>query len=93
MAESQDQFNRDCDVKTNMTIATANYLDMTDIGGVILTSFKGRIVCDNSLRARLSYCMQMLLPQMRQMLFSESDAWLAERRKGKKQTEMEERAR
>lgn len=65
MAESQDEFNRECAIKTHMTIATANYLEKTDIGGVILTSFKGRIVCDNSLRARLSYCMQMLLPQMR----------------------------
>ena len=76
MGEVQRDFNSECAVQSNMVIATANYLEAADIGGVILTSYKGRIVCDNSLRARLSYCIQMLLPDMRFMLFHDSDAYL-----------------
>ena len=81
MGEVQRDFNAECAVQSNMVIATANYLEAADIGGVILTSYKGRIVCDNSLRARLSYCIQMLLPDMRFMLFHDSDTYLTERRK------------
>lgn len=39
----------------------------------MLTSFNGRIVCDNTLKARLSYCLQLLLPEIRKLLFEESD--------------------
>lgn len=85
MTESQREFNEQCSVKTEMVIATANYLQDSDLGGVILTSFKGRIVCDNTLKARLSYCMQKLLPEIRYMLFHESDVHLSEQRKLKKQ--------
>lgn len=68
-------------MKTKITITDRNYLVEADIGGVILTSLKGRIVCDNTLRARLSYCMQLLLPEIRGMLFKDSDLYLSERRK------------
>ena len=92
MGEVQREFNSECAVQSTMVIATANYLEAADLGGVILTSFKGRIVCDNSLRARLTYCMQMLLPEMRFMLFHESDEFLAERRKLKKQQQQQQGA-
>jgi hypothetical protein len=56
-----------------------------------MTSFNGRIVCDNTLRARLNYCMQLQLPEIRGLLFHESDVELERSRKEKKQREMEAR--
>lgn len=69
-----------CQVQTEIIINKQNYLTEEDIGGVILTSLTGRIVCDNTLRARLSYCLQLLLPTIRSMLFQESDEYLGQRR-------------
>jgi len=66
-------------------------LSSDDLGGVVLTSFKGKIVCDNTLRARLSYCVQLLLPEIRNLLFSESDKWLSERNKTKKDKQSKKR--
>jgi len=53
-----------------------------------LTSLRGRIVCDNTLRARLSYCLQLLLPEIRNLLFHDSDIYLAQRRKEKRDAEL-----
>lgn len=44
-------------------------LPESDLGGVILTSFKGKIVCNNTLRARLDYAIQQSLPEVRSNLF------------------------
>ncbi|CAM9429073.1 unnamed protein product [Chrysoparadoxa australica] len=38
-------------------------------GGVVLTACNGRIVCDNSLKARLEIAYQELLPKIRETLF------------------------
>ena len=85
MAECQEEFNQTCVVQTKITINTANYLTGEDLGGIVLTSLTGRIVCDNTLRARLSYCLQLLLPSIRSMLFEDSDRELRERRLEKKE--------
>lgn len=85
------EFNEDCEVKTKIVISDRNYLVDSDLGGVILTSLKGRIVCDNTLRARLSYCLQLLLPEIRDLLFHDSDIFLAQRRKEKKEAELQKR--
>jgi len=71
-------------VKVNIVISNSNHLTEADIGGVILTSFKGRIVCDNTLKARLNYALQSMLPDIRGHLFKESDQYMTEKkRKGK----------
>ena len=62
MAECEAEFNETCLISTKLKINTANYLTHDDLGGVVLTSLTGRIVCDNTLRARLNYCLQLLLP-------------------------------
>lgn len=38
-------------------------------GGVIVTSMDNKIVCDNTLDARLNLVMQECLPQLRKVLF------------------------
>lgn len=80
LAESQREFNEMCEVQSEISINKQNWLNEDDLGGVTLTSFNGRIVCDNTLRARLAYCLQLLLPTIRNMLFSESDEYLIQRR-------------
>jgi vacuolar-type H+-ATPase subunit E/Vma4 len=45
-------------------------LPETDIGGIILTSFFGKIVCSNTLKARLDYAVQQALPDVRKTLFT-----------------------
>jgi len=57
-----------------------------------LTSFNGRIVCDNTLRARLGYCLQLFLPVIREMLFHESDQELRQHRAEKKEQEKKMKA-
>lgn len=42
----------------------------SDLGGIILTSFQGKIVCNNTLKARLEYAIQQSLPEVRRNLFS-----------------------
>lgn len=80
MGECLREFNSMCEVQSTIEINKNNSLSEEDIGGVILTSLNGRIVCDNTLRARLSYCLQLLLPAIRSMLFQESDEYLSKRR-------------
>ncbi len=81
-----------CEVQTKLQINKNNPLTEQDLGGIVLTSFTGRIVCDNTLRARLSYCLQLLLPTIREMLFKESDAYLNVRKEEKKQREKKQKA-
>ena len=92
IAECEDDFNQICEVKTKLTINKQNSLTEQDIGGVILTSLNGRIVCDNTLRARLTYCLELLLPDIRKMLFAESDQYLSQKRDEKQKQEMKEKA-
>lgn len=49
-------------------------MDESDIGGIEVTSNNGRIVCNNSLAARLEYSVQKLLPDIRALLFSHQDS-------------------
>lgn len=42
----------------------------SDLGGIILTSFNGKIVCNNTLKARLDYAIQQALPEVRKNLFT-----------------------
>ena len=69
---AQKQFREICSVETVLTISHEK-LPESDLGGIILTSFKGKIVCNNTLKARLEYALQLSLPDVRRMLFTESD--------------------
>ena len=40
----------------------------------MLTSFHGKIVCNNTLRARLDYAIQQALPEVRKSLFTDPAA-------------------
>lgn len=57
-----------CEVKTKL-ILSPETLPESDLGGIILTSFNGKIVCNNTLRARLEYALQQSLPEVRKNLF------------------------
>jgi vacuolar-type H+-ATPase subunit E/Vma4 len=57
-------------VKTKITINERQNLSESDIGGIYVTSNNGRIVCNNTLSARLEYSTQKLLPEIRHILFS-----------------------
>jgi vacuolar-type H+-ATPase subunit E/Vma4 len=46
-------------------------LNDSDIGGIYVTSNNGRIVCNNTLAARLEYSVQKLLPDIRFLLFEQ----------------------
>ena len=61
-----------CVVETKMEVGK-EFLPESDLGGIILTSLKGRIVCNNTLRARLDYALQLSLPEVREMLFSKDE--------------------
>ena len=67
--ESEGEFNQMCSVQAKITINERQNLADSDIGGVYITSNKGRIVCNNTLAARLDYSMQSLLPDIRNVLF------------------------
>ena len=66
---AENQFHEMCDVKTKLKI-NHERLPESDLGGIILTSFKGKIVCNNTLKARLEYALQLSLPNVRAMLFA-----------------------
>lgn len=57
-----------CEIKTKL-ILNFEKLPDSELGGIILTSFKGKIVCNNTLRARLDYAIQQALPEVRKNLF------------------------
>jgi vacuolar-type H+-ATPase subunit E/Vma4 len=55
--------------QTKITLNERHCLNDSDLGGIYITSNNGRIACNNTLSARLEYSMQMLLPQIREILF------------------------
>ena len=58
-----------CEVKTSLMVNENRCLPEGDFGGVILTSYAGRIVCNNTLKVRLEYALQLFLPDVREQLF------------------------
>ena len=78
--ECEDAFNRlsqeqtTTKITTKLTLNEQHNLD-TDykelLGGVVLSSLRGRITCINTLDARLNYCLDDMLPNIRQGLFAE----------------------
>lgn len=52
-AQCQREFNETSSIQTNITVNERQYLDDSDIGGIYVTSNNGRIVCNNTLAARL----------------------------------------
>ncbi|GJQ13266.1 hypothetical protein GpartN1_g5057.t1 [Galdieria partita] len=52
-----------------------SFLPRTSIGGVVVSSHGGKIVCNNTLEARLETAYQQNLPQLRQLLFGETELW------------------
>ncbi|EME29648.1 V-type proton ATPase subunit E1 [Galdieria sulphuraria] len=52
-----------------------SFLPKTSIGGVIVSSHGGKIVCNNTLEARLETAYQQNLPQLRDLLFGDSELW------------------
>ena len=56
-------------MKTTLSLNEANPLVEADIGGIVLTSNNGKIVCDNTLRARLNHTLNLSLPDVRRTLF------------------------
>jgi len=48
-------------VKTKLILGNER-LPESELGGIVLTSFRGKIVCNNTLRARLDYAVQQSLP-------------------------------
>lgn len=79
LKECEDSFNRisteqtTTKIQTKLTLNEHHNLD-TDhkdlLGGVVLSSLRGRITCVNTLDARLNYCLDDMLPNIRQGLFS-----------------------
>jgi len=57
----------------NVTISSDRRDDLPDssLGGVKLTALQGKIVCDNTLSARLGLAYQELLPSIRAIIFPE----------------------
>ena len=49
-------------IKTKIILNERHNLNDSDLGGIYVTSNNGRIVCNNTLAARLEYSMQKLLP-------------------------------
>mmetsp|Transcript_18626 Transcript_18626/g.26399 ORF Transcript_18626/g.26399 Transcript_18626/m.26399 type:complete len:222 (+) Transcript_18626:105-770(+) len=57
----------------NVTVSSDRRDDLPDssLGGVKLTALQGKIVCDNTLSARLGLAYQELLPSIRAIIFPE----------------------
>lgn len=56
----------------SLSMDTANPLDSSVSGGVVVSSDDGKIVCDNTLDSRLSIVVKKVLPEVRQILFAET---------------------
>jgi len=61
-------FEHDPVLQPKITISDET-LPETAIGGVILTSYNGRIVCSNTIESRLSIASEKCLPAIRKVLF------------------------
>ncbi len=73
ISESEREFHGACDIKSKITLNQRQFLPADSVGGIILTSMYGRIVCDNTLKARLEYASQNLLPGIRSTLFTQKE--------------------
>ena len=62
-------------LKPNVTVNADASADLSDdnYGGVVLTALGGKIVCDNTLKSRLTLVYEELLPSIRATLFPEDD--------------------
>lgn len=62
-------------LKPNVTVNSNASADLSDdtYGGVILTALRGKIVCDNTLKSRLTLVYSELLPAIRAVLFPEDE--------------------
>lgn len=80
LRECEDAFNRLSNEQTTTKIQTkltlneqhnldSDYKDL--LGGVVLSSLRGRITCINTLDSRLNYCLDDMLPNIRKGLFTE----------------------
>ena len=67
----QREFNETSSIQTKITVNERQFLNDSDIGGIYVTSNNGRIVCNNTLAARLEYSVQKLLPDIRFLLFEQ----------------------
>ena len=56
-------------VESKLIVNEGRLLPESDLGGIVLTSHLGKIVCNNTLRVRLEYALQMFLPEVRSKLF------------------------
>ncbi len=70
-AQVQREFNETSSIQTKITVNERQFLNDSDIGGIYVTSNNGRIVCNNTLAARLEYSVQKLLPDIRFLLFEQ----------------------
>ena len=76
------KFFKGKDVPCKVTIDKNKYLPEYDeneavdscMGGIVLHTRKGRIVCSNTLDERLSLCYQEAIPDIRRILFPSFDA-------------------
>lgn len=59
--------------KVTLNSDDSKNLPETSFGGVRLTAIGGRLVCDNTLKARLELVYEELLPSIRALLFPEEE--------------------
>lgn len=78
LKQSEEKFNKIAQEETTNKITTkltlnegqtldSEYKDL--LGGIVLSSLRGRICCINTLDARLNYCLDDMLPNIRKGLF------------------------
>ena len=70
-ARCEQEFAGMGEIKTKLVVNENRCLSENDLGGVILCSYAGRIVCNNTMRVRLEYALQLFLPDIRSQLFGE----------------------
>jgi len=65
-------------IKCNITVSEKDFLPELNskesglascLGGIELMAYKNRIICNNTLDARLDLCYQSALPEIREILF------------------------
>ena len=56
-----------------ITLYTQRYLPAETSGGILLSALNGRIRCNNTFEARLRYPYELALPEIRKLLFGETD--------------------
>lgn len=68
---SSTQANVDLKPDVTLNSDSSKHLAAETSGGVIATADTGRIVCDNTMKARLDLIYEELLPSIRAILFPE----------------------